>query len=79
MSIVWEEVGPAEAVKQGIGTLVVAALADLVMSLDGVEFLVFVFPEILLLLLAVILLLGRYSGYRLLELVRFRALGGDDA
>ncbi len=79
MSIVWEEVGPAEAVKQGIGTLVVAALADLVMSLDSVEFLVFVFPEILLLLLAVILLLGRYSGYRLLELVRFRALGGDDA
>jgi hypothetical protein len=40
---------------------------------------VFIFPEILLLILAAILLLGRYSGYRLLELVRFRALGGEDA
>ena len=78
MSIVWEEVGPAEAIKQGLGTLVVAALAYLVMSLDQVEYMVFVFPEILLLILAAILLLGRYSGYRLLELVRFRALGGED-
>ena len=32
------------------------------------------FPELLLLLLAATLLLGRYSGYRLLELRRFRAL-----
>ncbi len=79
MSIVWEEVGPAEAIKQGLGTLVVAALAYQVMSLGQVEYMVFVFPEILLLILAAILLLGRYSGYRLLELVRFRALGSDDA
>jgi hypothetical protein len=79
MSIVWEEVGPVEAIKQGLGTLVVAALAYLVMSLDQVEYMVFVFPEILLLILAAILLLGRYSGYRLLELVRFKALGGEDA
>lgn len=79
MSIVWEEVGPAEAIQQGLGTLVVAALAYLVMSLSHVEYLVFVFPEILLLLLAAVLLLGRYSGYRLLEFVRFRALGADDA
>ncbi len=79
MSIVWEEVGPAEAIKQGLGTLAVSALAYLVMSLDQVEYMVFVFPEILLLILAVILLLGRYSGYRLLELVRFKALGGEDA
>jgi len=79
MSIVWEEVGPTEAIQQGLGTLAVAALAYLVMSLSHVEYLVFVFPEILLLLLAAVLLLGRYSGYRLLELVRFRALGADDA
>ena len=79
MSIVWEEVGPTEAIQQGLGTLAVAALAYLVMSLSHVEYLVFVFPEILLLLLAAVLLLGRYSGYRLLELVRFRALVADDA
>jgi hypothetical protein len=78
MSIVWEEVGPVEAIKQGLGTLLVAALAYLAMSIEQVEYLVFAFPEILLVILAVILLLGRYSGYRLLELVRFRALAGHD-
>jgi len=75
MSVVWEERGPAEAFQEGAGTLLVAALAYQLMSLDFVEHLVFVFPEVLLVVLAATLLLGRYSGYRLLELFRFRALG----
>jgi hypothetical protein len=74
MSIVWEERGANEALQQGLGSLLVAALAYLVMTIDYVEHLGFIFPELLLLLLAGILLLGRYSGYRLLELLRFRAL-----
>ena len=32
------------------------------------------FPELLLLVIAVALLAGRYTGYRLLELRRFKAL-----
>jgi hypothetical protein len=39
-----------------------------------IEHLVFVFPELLLVLLAATLLLGRYSGYRLMDLYRFKAL-----
>ncbi len=74
MSIVWEERGAVEAVREGTGTLLVAAIAYLVMSLDHVQHLVFVFPELLLVVLAATLLLGRYSGYRLLELRRFRVL-----
>lgn len=74
MSIVWEERGPAEASQEGLGTLAVAALAYLVMFLETVQHLVFVFPELLLLVLAATLLLGRYRGYRLLELLRFREL-----
>ncbi len=74
MSIVWEERGGMEALREGTGTLVVAALAYLVMSLDHVQHLVVVFPELLLVVLAATLLLGRYSGYRLLELRRFRVL-----
>jgi len=35
--------------------------------------LVFVFPELLLIVLAANLLLGRYTGYRLTELWRFRS------
>jgi len=78
MSIVWDERGPAEAIQQGAGSLVVATLAYLVMSNSYVAHIVFVFPELLLLLLALTLLLGRYSGYRLLELGRFKVLARDN-
>lgn len=74
MTIVWEERGPGEAMKQGIGSLAAAALIYLVIHNHYVQHLVFVFPETLLVLLAGTVLLGRYSGYRLLELARFRAL-----
>jgi 7 transmembrane helices usually fused to an inactive transglutaminase len=74
MSIVWEERGSTEALKQGAGSLAAASLAYLVMHQPLMQHLFFVFPELLLLLLAGTLLLGRYSGYRLVELWRFRAL-----
>lgn len=71
MSILWEEEGPLEALIQGAGSLLVAVLAYLVMSLAPVRHLAFNFPELHLCVLAAILLLGRYTGYRLLELHRF--------
>ncbi|MCZ6507584.1 MAG: UUP1 family membrane protein [Acidobacteria bacterium] len=77
MSVVWEERGAAEALGQGLGSLFVAVLAYLVMTSAVVGHLIFVFPELLLVLLAGALVLGRYSGYRLLELWRFRALARD--
>ncbi len=73
MSLVWEELGPGEALIQGFGSLMVAALAYLCMSSRYLEHLIFVFPELLLVILAFTLLLGRYTGYRLTELWRFRA------
>lgn len=74
MCIVWEERGASESLQQGIGSLVVAVLTYLAMTLPYVEHLLFVFPELLLVLLAGTLLMGRYSGFRLLELRRFKAL-----
>jgi hypothetical protein len=74
MTLVWEERGAREALEQGLGSIVVGTLCYLVMNLRIVEHLFFVFPELLLVLLAVILLIGRYSGYRLTELYRFRSL-----
>jgi hypothetical protein len=74
MSVVWEELGPGEAMKQGIGSLFTAAITYLVVSIEYVEHIVFVFPDLLLVLLAATLLMGRYSGYRLLELGRFKKL-----
>jgi 7 transmembrane helices usually fused to an inactive transglutaminase/Inactive transglutaminase fused to 7 transmembrane helices len=73
MSIVWEESGAKSAFMQGFGSLVIAAMSYLAMSLKLVEHLTFVFPELYLVLLAATLLIGRYSGYRLTELWRFRA------
>lgn len=72
MSIVWEEFGAVEALQQGAGSLFGASLGYLLMSNSYVEHLIFVFPELLLVLLAMVLLMGRYTGYRITELYRFR-------
>lgn len=76
MSLVWEEHGPSDAIRQGIGSLAVAVAGYLLMINPYIDHLFFVFPELLLIVLAVTLLLGRYTGYRLSELLRFRALSG---
>ena len=47
------------------------------MASSYVEHMVIVYPELLFVLLACNLLIGRYSGFRLLDLVRFRALAGS--
>lgn len=74
MSILWEEEGPKEVVRQGGGSLLVALLAYLVMSNDIVRHLTFNFLGLQLILMAAVLLLGNYTGYRLFELRRFRPL-----
>ncbi len=74
MSVVWEENGARDALQQGAGSLVVASLAYVLMSTKQLTYLLFVFPELLLVVLAATLLLGRYTGYRLSEFWRFRAV-----
>jgi hypothetical protein len=74
MSIVLEETGSREAFKLGVGSMFAAILGYLVMTHPLLGHLIFVFPELLLVVLALTLLLGRYTGYRLLELWRFRSL-----
>ena len=74
MSLIWEEYGPSEAITRGLGSLVAACLGYLILSNQTLAHLLFVFPELLLVVLAIILLLGRYTGYRLTELWRFRAV-----
>lgn len=76
MSVVWEERGPGDAMHAAMGSLAVAMLAYIAMGLDWLEHLVFTFPELLLIVLALVLLAGRYTGYRLFELTRFKALVG---
>ena len=74
MSITWEEEGPKEVLIQGGGSLLVAIFAYLMMSESTISHLAFNFPELHLCVLALIMILGRYTGYRLSELTRFASL-----
>jgi hypothetical protein len=77
VSVAWEERGPGFAITQAAGSIAIAALAYLAMGQKHLQHVIFVFPELLLVLLALTLILGRYSGYRLTELYRFRALARE--
>ncbi|UXV18379.1 inactive transglutaminase family protein [Pseudomonas fluorescens] len=73
LSITWEERGANHALKVAIGTLFAASLAHIIMSVPELIYFVFTFPAILLILVGFMLAMGRYRGYRLTELVRFKA------
>ena len=74
MSILWEEEGPREVMKQGSGSLLVAVLAYLAMNSAIVQHVTFNFLGLQLVILAAVLLMGNYTGYRLSELKRFKPL-----
>lgn len=74
MSILWEEEGPADVFKQGGGSLFAASIIYFAMSNSYIGHLTYSFPELLLVVLAIILMIGSYSGYRLSELRRFEPL-----
>jgi len=74
MSILWEEEGPRDVFIQGGGSLFSASLTFLAMKNPYIGHLAYSFPELLLVVLAVIILIGSYSGYRLTELRRFEPL-----
>jgi hypothetical protein len=71
MSILWEEEGSREVFAQGLGSLCVAVMAYTCMQFALVGHLTFNFPEVHLVLLALILMMGQYTGYKLTELKRF--------
>ncbi|GAA5316389.1 MAG: inactive transglutaminase family protein [Candidatus Pelagadaptatus aseana] len=74
MSILWDEEGGKEVMIQCGGSLLTAVLAYLVMSNEVIADTVFLYPEMLLILLAVIIAIGSYSGYRLSDLRRFEPM-----
>lgn len=59
--------------KVAIGTLFAASTAHIIMSVPALIYFVFTFPAVLLILVGFMLAMGRYRGYRLTELVRFKA------
>ncbi|WJT06003.1 inactive transglutaminase family protein [Vibrio harveyi] len=77
MSILWEEEGAKEVALQGGGSLLTAVLVYLAMTNTYIQHLTFNFIYLQLIVLAGILLLGTYTGYRLTELRRFKPLAED--
>ena len=76
MCVTWDERGPSEAIKSGGGSLVAAVITYWVINYPPLQYILFAFPELLLIVLAFILWFGQYRGFRLIELFRFHALGG---
>ena len=74
LSIVWEERGGLHSMKVGIGTLIAATLAHLMMTYEPWVYFIFTFPGTLLIFMSIMLALGHYRGYRLMELFRFKAM-----
>jgi transglutaminase-like putative cysteine protease len=69
-----EEDGLAYTVQLALGTLLVAVLCYLVLRWDRVGSTVLTYPETHFFTIALFIMLGRYAGYRLTELWRFRDL-----
>ena len=74
MSVLWEEEGWREVAIQGGGSLLTAVAAYLAMTSPWVQHLSFNFIGLQFVVLALIILVGNYNGYRLLELRRFMAV-----
>lgn len=74
LSIVWEERGGLNSMKVAFGTLVAASCAYWLMTQPLLIHFFFTFPGVLLVLMSFMLIMGHYRGYRLMELLRFRAL-----
>ncbi len=77
MSILWEEEGYKEVFIQGGGSLLVAVIAYLAMNNLNIQHVTFNFLGLQLVILAIVLLIGNYTGYRLSELKRFKSLASE--
>lgn len=73
-AVMWEEEGAKETAIATAGSLFVAVIGYLCINNPYVQHWAFVFPELLLVVLAITILLGRYNGYKLTEYFRFMAL-----
>ncbi len=72
-SVMIVEEGPRNAANTTVGTLLVALACYGMLISDVLQRTVLAFPELLLPVLGVLLLIGRYTGYRLSEWARFSA------
>jgi hypothetical protein len=71
-----EESGVRQGIETALGSAAVSIIAYGIISWESLQLTFFLYPELLAAVAALQILLGRYTGYRLSELFRFRSLGG---
>lgn len=77
--VVIEESGARKALETAAGSAVVASITYLIVQWETLQLTFFVYPELLLSVAGFQILLGRYTGYRVSELIRFRFMKKDAA
>jgi hypothetical protein len=75
--ILMEEAGVREGFRTAVGTAAVSAITHEILHWEALQLTFFVYPELLFAVAAAQVILGRYTGYRLLEFFRFRKLRGS--
>jgi hypothetical protein len=75
ISVALEEEGWNNTFRRIVSTLFCIYVTYGVLHFSALQTRFLVFPEGLLVILALLIAVGRYTGYRLTELVRFRELG----
>jgi len=72
--ILIEEAGLREAVRTVLGSAAVASISYWIINQEPIQFIFYFYPELLFGVAGLQLLLGRYTGFRLSEIFRFREL-----
>lgn len=73
-SIMLTEDGVVNTLKTLAGTIIISVLTFGLYSIDTLEILFFTNPELLFYVIGLLVLIGKYKGYRLSEFIRFRDL-----
>ncbi len=68
-----EEEGLQNTLASLIGSIIIATITYGIFSIRTLQSVVFTHPETLFILIAIFIMVGKYTGYRVSELVRFRA------
>ncbi len=70
-SIIWEEEGLKNASKEVLSSVIVAVLLYFIIASPTIRHMMYIFNEVNIVILFLVMLIGTYTGYRLMELVRF--------
>ncbi len=72
-----EEAGPAAGSRTALGSALVSVITYFIISWEPLQLTFFLYPELMAAVTGLQILVGQYSGYRLMELFRFRKLVGS--